>query len=99
MDKLVPPRAFSSDGNVSHSWKLWLKHSDFYLAATEKDAKGDKVKTSIFLACIGQKGRKICETFTFKPGDEMKLAPVLQKFSEYCNPRKNITIFHHKFFT
>ena len=29
----------------------------------------------------------------------MKLAPVLHKFSEYCNSRKNITILHHKFFT
>ena len=59
MDKLETPQAFSFDGNVSQSWKLWLKHFDFYLAATEKDTKGDKVKTSIFLTCIGQKGRKI----------------------------------------
>ena len=29
----------------------------------------------------------------------MKLAPVLHKFSEYCNPRKNITILRLKFFT
>ena len=48
MDKLEPPQAFSFDGNVSHSWKLWLKHFDFYLAATEKDTKGDKIKTSFF---------------------------------------------------
>ena len=37
--------------------------------------------------------------FTFEPDDEMKLAPVLHKFLEYCNPRKTITILHHKFFT
>ena len=29
----------------------------------------------------------------------MKLDPVLQNFSEYCNPRKNVTILRHKFFT
>ena len=57
MDKLEPPQAFSFESSVSHSWKLWLKHFDFYLAATEKDTKGDKVKTSIFLTCIGQKER------------------------------------------
>ena len=99
MDKLEPDQAFSFDGNESHSWKLWLKHFDFYLAATEKDTKGDKVKTSIFLTCIGQKGREIYETFTFELGDEMKLAPVVHKFSEYCNPRKNITILRQKFLT
>ena len=69
------------------------------MAATEKDTKGDKIKTSIFLTCIGWKGREIYETFTFEPGDEMKLAPVLHKFLEYCNPRKNITILCHMFFT
>ena len=29
----------------------------------------------------------------------MKLAPALHKFSEYCKPKKNITILCHKFFT
>ena len=28
----------------------------------------------------------------------MKLAPVLHKFLEYCNPRKSILILRHKFF-
>ena len=27
----------------------------------------------------------------------MTLEPVLNKFSEYCNPRKNVTILCHKF--
>ena len=99
MDKLEPHQAFSFDGNVSHSWKFGLKQFYFYLATTEKDSKGDKIKTSIFLTCIGQNGREIYETFTFEPGDKMKLAPVLRKFSEYCNPRKNKTILRHKFFT
>ena len=99
MDKVEPDQAFSFDDNESHSWKLWLKHFDFYLAATEKDTKGVKIKTSTFLTCIGQKLRKIYETFTFEPGDEIKFAPVLHKFSENCNPRKNMTILHHKFFT
>ena len=42
MEKLEPLQAFSFEGNVSYNWKLWLKHFNFYLAATEKDTKGDK---------------------------------------------------------
>ena len=100
MDKLEPPQSFSFEGNVSQSWKLWLKHFEFYLTATKKDVKNDKVKTSVLMTCIGQKGREIYETFNFdNPGDEMTLACVLQKFSEYYNPRKNITMLRHKFFT
>ena len=44
MDKLEPSQAFSFGENVSHSRKLWLKHFDFYMAATEKDTKGDRIK-------------------------------------------------------
>ena len=29
----------------------------------------------------------------------MRLASVLEKFSQYCKPRKNITVLRHKFFT
>ena len=69
------------------------------LTATEKDVKNDKVKISVLLTCIGQKGREIFKTFNFdNPGDE-RLASVLEKFSEYCNPKQNITILRHKFFT
>ena len=99
MNKLEPPQAFSFECNVSHSWKLWLKHYDFYLTATEKDTKGDKIKIYILLTWIGQKGREIYETFAFEPGDKMKLSPVLHKYSEFCNPRKNITILRHTFLT
>ena len=91
--------SFLFDSNVSHSWKIWLKHFDFYLAATEKDIKGDKIKPFIFLTCIGQKGRETYEIFTIEGGDEMKLAPVIHKFLEYYNPRKNVTILRHKSFT
>ena len=99
MEKLERPQSFSFEGNVSQGWKLWLKHFEFYLTATEKDGKTDKVKTLVLLTCIGQKGREIYETYNFdNPGYEMRLASVLDKFSEYCNPRKNITILCHKLF-
>ena len=94
MDKLEPPQAFSFEGNVSHNSGLWPRHFHHYLAATEKYTKG--IKTFIFLTCISQKGREIYGNFTFEPGDEMKLASVLHKFSEYCNPVKSVTILRHK---
>ena len=48
MDMLEPPQSISFEGRVSQDWKLWLKHFEFYLTATEKDGKNDKVKTSVF---------------------------------------------------
>jgi hypothetical protein len=100
MDKLQPPTPFSIEGNVSHGWKIWEKHFNFYLTATDSDSKSDKVKTSILLTCIGPKGREINETFTFsQETDKLKLKVVFEKFSAYCNPRKNITILRHQIFT
>ena len=50
-------------------------------------------KTSVLLKRIEQKKQIIFETFSFdNTGDEMKLVPVLEKFYQYSNPRKNITI-------
>ena len=36
---LEPPQSFSFEGNVSQSWRLWLKHFEFYVTATEKERK------------------------------------------------------------
>ena len=93
IDKLEPPQHFLFKGNVSHTWKLWPKQLRFYLAATEKDSKDDKIKTSMLLTCIDQKGRQIYDTFTFySVDDHMTLEPILNELSEYCNPRKTVTI-------
>ena len=83
MDKLEPFQAFSFVGNASHSWKIWPKHFDFYLNATNMDSKSDETKTSILWTCIGQKRRELYETFAFEPGGQMKLASVLSKFSNF----------------
>ena len=39
MDKLEPLQSFSFEENISQRWKIWLKHFEFYLSATEKDRK------------------------------------------------------------
>ena len=66
MEGFNPPDtlSFESD-NLSANWKRWKQDFNFYLAATEKDSKGDKVKSSILLHCIGHKGREIYDTFSF----------------------------------
>ena len=59
MNRLEPPKSFSFEGNISQGWKLWLKHFEFYLTATEKEGKNDRVKTSVLLTYVRQKGREI----------------------------------------
>ena len=100
MDKLEPPPPFVFEGNLSHGWKTWSKHLDFFPTATESDEKPNKVKTSILLSCISPKDREIYETFHFDTvEDRLKFDTVLAKCTTYCNPRKNITLTRHKVFT
>ena len=97
---LAASSPFSFEGKVAELWKMWQKSLDFYLCTTEADSKSDKVKTSILLKCIGEKGRAIYETFGFEnAGDKLTFKRVLKKFEEYWNPRSNTTIQRHKFFT
>ena len=95
MDNLKPLLPFSFKGNISQSWKSWKKAFNFFLVATETEEKA-----STLLTCIGSKGRDVYKTFTFaEDGDKMKLAPLIKKFDEYCEPRKNTTIRRHRFLT
>ena len=100
MDRLKPPSSFSFDENVAQAWKSWKKTFQFFITATETDEKSEKVKTSTLLTCIGQRGREIYDTFTFTDAAlSLNLKAVLEKFDEYCEPRKNTTMTRHKFFT
>ncbi len=64
-----------------------------------KCVKSDLVKSSILLTCIGRR-REIYNTFTFDNDDDnMKFNIIIEKFDEYCSPRKNITFQRHNFFT
>ena len=100
MDKLEPPQILSLEGNVRENWRRWRQEFELYLVATESDKKSEKIKSSILLTCIGQQAREVYNTFTFaEPEDKLKVAPILEKFTEYCNPRKNITFLRYQFFS
>ena len=96
----TPPGQMQFEGNLREHWKNWKQELDFYLQATEKDQKSNKVKSSILLTCIGPLGREIYNTFTFEEDeDAMNFDVLIKKFDEHCLLRKNITLLRHKFFT
>ena len=99
MDKFEPPSCLRFEGNLSENWQKWCQELELYLMATQKDAISDKIKTSKRLTCIGKQGREIYNTFQFEEGEEMKFNVAVQKFQDYCSPRKNIAFMRHKFFT
>lgn len=100
LNTFTPPGQMQFDGNLREQWRKWKQELNFYLQATEKDKKDNKVKSSIFLTCIGPQGREIYNTFAFENDeDKMNFEILIGKFDEHCLPRKNITLLRHKFFT
>ena len=100
MSKLNPPKELRFDGNLSQNWERWKKEFQFYMTATESNDKDEDVKTSRLLTAIGERAREIYYTFTFADAaDAMKLEPVIAKFDEYMNPKKNIPYLRYKFFS
>ena len=69
------------------------------MTATKSDGEEENIKSSILLTCIGETGREIYKTFEFAQDQAMVLQTILEKFDVYCNPRKNITMIRHQFFS
>ena len=68
------------------------------MTTIESNDKDKDVKTSRPLTTIGERVQEIYYTFTIEnEEDGMKLEPVLRKFDEYLNPKKNNPYLRYKF--
>ena len=94
---LSQPPSMEFSGAVAANWKKFRQRFELYLDASGKVGENDKVKTSLLLHIIGEEGLDIYNTFSFPAANEdsdpsMTLKTVLDKFEEYCNPKKNVTL-------
>ena len=51
------------------------------------------------LTVVGEEAREVFTTFTdwAEEGDDEKIAPVLEKFAAYCEPRKSVPFERYRF--
>ncbi|KAL4008088.1 hypothetical protein ACER0C_001940 [Sarotherodon galilaeus] len=100
MEGLKPPAGLDLlQGNLSKNWRRFRQWFELYLAAAGGASKPPKVQSSLFLHVAGEEAVEVYNTFTFaENGDEHKLTKIMEKFEEYCNPKKNITYERYKFF-
>ena len=100
MDKLFhAPEKFSFDGpDVAPRWTRWEKEFRTYFIACEIKKKPKEVQVAILLNCAGPEAQEVHEQFTFETDDERKdVDKVLEKFGEYCRPRKHVVFERYKF--
>ena len=97
---LPPPTPLDiHDQNAAEKWKKFNLAWNSYALATELETKSEGVQVATLLTVIGEEARDVYSTFTdwANEGDENKIAPVLQKFAEYCQPRKNVPFERYRF--
>ena len=85
------------DGNLQENWRKFNQAFKFYLTSIGYDSKGAKVKTSLLLTCMGERGHEVYNTFKLEVGQELDLVVVTACFEVYFKPRKNIIFERYKF--
>ena len=86
------------NNNVAAKWKKFRLAFENYAFATAIDKKNEKVQVAILLTVTGEEARDVFSTFTWdSEGNNEKIAPVIAKFDEYCEPRKTILFERHRF--
>ncbi|XP_048747335.2 uncharacterized protein K02A2.6-like [Ostrea edulis] len=96
--RLQPPSALTLHGNLKENWRRFQQQFQIYLSASEIGKKGEEIQANTFLHIIGPDALEIYNTFTWaEAGDEKKLAKIIEKFTTYCNPKKNVAYERHIF--
>ena len=90
MDVLKPPENMHFDaGNVAEAWRRWEQQFKIYMTAAELSKKAKATQAAILLHTAGPEALDVFSTFQWEEeADKDDTDKVLQKFREYCQPRK-----------
>ena len=96
---LPPPSPLEiHDSKAAEKWKKFKLSWDNYALAAELNEKSEAIQVATLLTVIGEEAREVFSTFVFTTaGDSGKIQPVLTKFEEYCQPRKNVRFERYRF--
>ena len=97
MSLIKAPTELQLEGNLSDNWKKFKRDFTNFLIASEKDTKSDAIKIAILQSYGGEPGLKLLESFNLSAENAAKYDSVLNKYEEFCNPRKNIVMERVKF--
>ena len=97
---LLPPTVLEiHDTQAAEKWKLFKRAWNNYSLATGLSKKTEPVQVTTLLTVIGEEAREVFSTFSNweHEGDNAKIEPVLAKFEQYCQPRKNVPFERYRF--
>ncbi|UYV65657.1 hypothetical protein LAZ67_3004985, partial [Cordylochernes scorpioides] len=95
----VRPSELALHGNVAENWRRFKQRLMLYLEATEKATKPDKLKVAILLNFIGEEALEVFNKFHLKEDEAENFDLVINKFDDFCEPKKNVIFERFKFFS
>ena len=101
MEFVKPPEQFSfEEPNAPQRWVRWEKQFNTYFTAAELATKSKEVQVARLLNAAGAEAQEIHDLFVFASDEEKKeYKVVLEKFGEYCRPKKNVVFERHRFWS
>ena len=82
--------------NVAEKWRKFNLAWENYAMATKLNKKAEPVQVATLLTVIAEDARQVYSTNAW-PQDHQRIKPVLQRFADYCQPRRNVLFERYKF--
>ena len=79
-----------NDSNVAEKWSEWKEMWEHYSVASKVNREEGDVQLAAFLTAIGPEARKVFKTCNLSATKRKDNKGVIERFDNYCNPRKNI---------
>ena len=91
------PKPLQDGLELSTEWPRFKEEFHYYLTASEKADKSDKIKIAILLRCIGPRGLDTFKSFVFEAGKSKEnYDDVIEKFDQSCKRGSNKIIMRHQ---
>ena len=88
MDQLSPPETLNLDGNIADNWRRWKQRFEIFSLASGLSGKTAGVQAATFLHVAGPEALEVYNTFSWPTPDDKNKVDQMEKFDQYCNPRK-----------
>lgn len=89
----------ANPSEASRSWTNWLQQFDFYMVASEKDAKDETVQVATLLTLLGEEGQELFRSFEITDPNRKKIKNVKEAFTKYFAPRVREEFERFKFYS
>ena len=97
MDALIASKPFRLEDNTSELWKQWCERFETYILASGISVKSGKQQCAVLKHVIGADAAAIAKTFSFSEAEQDDLDILLNKYDNYFEPIRNVTVERYKF--